>query len=66
VSEETIGTATMKPDRTLVLQLRASGPGGAVGDGLFEYTPSHPQYAEVLKHVGPITPGQSKPVKPWS
>jgi hypothetical protein len=63
---QSIGTATMKPDRTLVLQLRAEGPGGIVGDSHVEYPPTHPQYAEILKHVGPIEPGQSKPVQPWS
>jgi hypothetical protein len=61
-----IGTATMKPDRTLVLQLRAEGPGGIVGDSHVEYPPTHPQYETILKHVGPIAPGESKAVKPFS
>lgn len=62
--EESIGVATQEADGTIVLQLRASG-GGAVGDGLMRYPPTHPNYAEVKAHVGPIPPGKSVPVKPF-
>jgi hypothetical protein len=62
---EAIGVATMKPDRTIVLQLRATGPGGMVGDGIVEYPPTHANYAEVLQHLGGLEPGQEKPVPPW-
>lgn len=62
---EPIGVATLRPDRTLVLQLRAAGPGGARGDAQLEFPPTHPRYAELLKHVGALQPGESKPVPPW-
>lgn len=62
---ETIGTATQEPDGTIVLQLRATGPTGVIGDGLMRYPPNHPNYAEVKAHVGPIPAGKSVPVKPF-
>lgn len=62
---QSIGAATMKDDGTIVLQLRAESADGAVGDALITYAPSHAKYASVLKHLGGLTPGQSKPVPPW-
>jgi hypothetical protein len=59
-----IGVATMEADGTIVLQLRAV-EGGAVGEALFRYPKDHPEYAAVLKHLGGMRPGQSKPVPPW-
>jgi hypothetical protein len=55
----------MKPDGTIVLQLRATDDSGAVGDGLITYPPGDPRYAEVLKHLGGLKPGEEKPVPPW-
>lgn len=63
---ESIGVATMKPDGTLVLELRAEGEGGAVGDAMLVFPPTHPRYQEMLAHLGAIKPGQSKPVPPFS
>lgn len=60
-----IGSATMKPDGTIVLQLRATDGTGIVGDSRIEYPPSHAQYPEVLKHLGGLKPGEEKPVPPW-
>jgi hypothetical protein len=61
---ESIGMATMRPDGTVVLQLRAQ-TGPIIGDGLFTYPPNHPQYKDILAHIGGIEPGESKPVPPW-
>jgi hypothetical protein len=61
---ESIGTATMQADGTVVLQLRAQ-TGPTVGDAQFSYPPSHPQYQQILDHLGGLAPGQSKPVPPW-
>jgi hypothetical protein len=61
---DTIGTATMQPDGTIVLDLRAEGP-GVQGDARLVYPKGHQQYDEVLKHLGGLTPGESKPVPPW-
>lgn len=58
-----IGTATMEEDGTLVLNLRATGAGGVVGDGQIRYQPGSPHYASVLAHVGPMKPGEVRPVR---
>jgi hypothetical protein len=60
-----IGTASMAADGTITLQLRAEGPGGAVGDALLVYPPSHAQYHEILDHLAGLKPGQTMPVPPW-
>lgn len=61
---ESIGTASMKEDGTIVLQLRSSED-GKVAEGYFEYPPGHPQYDAILEHVGGLKPGEEKPVPPW-
>ena len=33
--------------------------------GYSRYPPGHPRYEEILRHVGPIKPGEEKPVRPW-
>lgn len=60
-----IGVAQMRDDGTIVLYLRATGPGGVIGTGLLEYPPAHPRYQEVLRHLGGLKPGEVKPVPPW-
>jgi hypothetical protein len=60
-----IGVARMEADGTIVLQLIARGPGGARGEGLLRYPPSHPDYAAILRHVGPLWPGEERPVAPF-
>jgi hypothetical protein len=57
-----IGVATMEKDGTIVLQLRAEG-GGALGDALLRYPIDHARYAEILRHLGGLEPGQSKPLR---
>lgn len=54
----------MSEDRTIVLDLRASD-GNAVGDARIIYKPGEPHYDEVLRHLGGLSPGEVKPVKPW-
>jgi hypothetical protein len=63
--QSSIGTATMEPDGTIVLQLHAQGPGGSIGDALLRYPPDHPQYHSVLDHLGGLHPGETKSVPPW-
>jgi hypothetical protein len=55
----------MDPDGTIVLMLRAEGPSGAIGDGVIRYPKTHKDYDAVLKHLGGLRPGESKPVPPW-
>lgn len=60
-----IGSASMREDRSVFLMLRAEGPNGVIGDSAFEYAPGHPEYDEIVRHVGPIEPGQDKAVPCW-
>ncbi len=61
-----IGHATMKPDRTIILDLRADLPEeGGHGHGRVEYPKGHPEYADILEHLGGLEPGESKVVPPW-
>jgi hypothetical protein len=62
---QSIGQATMQPDGTIVLQLRAEGPDGTVGDGLLTYRPTDKDYAKILQHLGGLKPGETKPVTPF-
>jgi hypothetical protein len=65
ITQGSIGSARMLVDGTLELQLRAEDGRGAVGEGLFRYGTTHPQYAQVLAHVGPIQPGEERAVRPF-
>ena len=60
-----IGSARIEADGTIVLQLRAESPSGAIGDGLLRYLAGHRDYQEVLRHLGGLEKGQEKPVPPW-
>lgn len=60
-----IGVASMLPDGTILLELRAEGAGGLRGEGRFRYPPGHPRYQAVLRHLGGLRPGEAKPVPPW-
>src|SRR3954463_14338441 len=62
---QSIGTATMREDRTIVLDLIASGPAGLRGDGRLTYPPSDPNYEAILRHLGGLRPGEVKPVQPF-
>jgi len=63
--KESIGSATMDPDGTIRLQLRATGPGPAVGDAVLTYKKSDARYQEILAHLGGLKPGETKPVRPF-
>ncbi len=64
-SVKSIGQAAMAQDGTITLDLRAEDSKGSVGDARLVYPPSHPRYPEILKHVGEIKPGETKPVAPF-
>ncbi len=62
---ESIGSATMSADGTITLDLRATGPGGLTGDARFVYPRGHKDYEKILRHLGGLRPGETKPVPPW-
>jgi hypothetical protein len=59
----TIGEARMLADGTLVLDLESGEQRDVIGAGSFRYPTVHPQYEEILAHVGPMQPGQRRPVR---
>ena len=60
-----IGTATMMEDGTLVLDLRAEGPGNLRGVARILRPTSHPRYPAWIEHLGGLAPGEEKLVPPW-
>lgn len=62
---QSIGIATMRQDRTIVLDLVASGP-DMLGDARLTYSPSDPDYEDILRHLGGLRPGEVKQVPPWT
>ena len=64
-AQQSIGTANMEPDGTIVLRLIARGSGGMRGEGVLRYGVSDPGHQDILAHVGPLKPGETRPVAPW-
>jgi hypothetical protein len=64
-NENPIGQCWMEPDGTIVLDLRRTGDGIHISMPLQRFSPSDRQYSEVLRHVGPLRPGEVKLVRPW-
>lgn len=54
----------MDDDGTIKMKLRAVGP-GVMGVGTLSYAKDHPQYAEILQHLGQMKPGDEVMVRPW-
>ena len=61
---ESIGGATMTPDGVITLQIRSMPP-GPIAEGLIRYAPGDAKYEEIEQHLGGISPGETKPVRPW-
>jgi len=62
---DSVGTATRKPDGTIVLQRRRESTVGSIAEGQFEYPPGHPQYLQIARHIGPIPDNGTVPVHPF-
>lgn len=61
---ETIGVAKMETDGTIVMDLRATGP-GMTGDARIVYPKDHKDYQMIIDHLGGLAPGETKPVPPF-
>jgi hypothetical protein len=55
----------METDGTIVLRLQAQGLGGLIGDAVLKYPPGHPEYQNILRHLGGLKNGEVKQVLPW-
>ena len=62
---ESIGSASMLKDGTIVLTLRAEGRAGELGDGQIVYAPDDDNYTKIRAYLGPLEPGQIVPVRPF-
>lgn len=63
--KQSIGSARMEEDGTIVLELRAEGPQDRVGDALLRFPPGHSEYNNILRHLGGLRKGEVKQVPPW-
>lgn len=58
----------MEADGTIRMFLRVemqTGDKRIIGHALQDYRPDDPQYEEILRHVGPMRPGDRRPVPAW-
>ena len=60
-----IGSATMAEDRSISVTLVSTDCKGMIAHGEMVVVPSDARYAEILQHVGPLVPKETKPVKAW-
>jgi hypothetical protein len=58
------GTAAMLDDGTLSLHLRLTGD-GKPADDVLTYKVSDRAYDNILRHLGGLRPGETKPFRPW-
>ncbi len=58
------GTAVMQEDGAITLHLRLTADGKDVDDTL-TYKTTDRGYDNVLRHLGGLDPGESKPFSPW-
>ena len=66
-AEDIIGTATMRSDRTIELRLwTGHGTGGPKGQTMKTCSPGHPDYDDIIDHVGGLRPGETKNVPSWT
>ena len=63
-SVASIGVATMSADGVITLRVRSLPP-GPIAEGELRYAPNDPQYADIKTHLGGISPGEVKSVRPW-
>jgi hypothetical protein len=59
-----VGTAAMSDDGTITLHLRVTDDGKPVDDTL-TYKVSDRAYDNILRHLGGLGPGETKPFRPW-
>ena len=61
---DSVGRASVSADGTITLQLRSLWP-DPIAETQLVFAPDDPQYADIKRHLGGITPGEIKPIPPW-
>lgn len=60
-----IGSAFMDSRGVITLYLRGESPDGTIGDARIEYYPDDHDYADIVRHLDGIRPGETRPVRPF-
>jgi hypothetical protein len=61
---DSIGSATMDSEGVITLRIRSLPP-GPIAESVLRYAPGHRDYEMIKAHLEGISPGQTKPVRPW-
>ena len=61
---DSVGLAKMSADGTITLRVRSLWP-QPFAESQMVYAPDNALYAEIKRHLGGMTPGETKPVPPW-
>lgn len=61
---QSVGSATMLANGTIILHLRGETD-GKIAESQFQILPTDSRYADIVKHVGGLRPGEEKSVPPW-
>ena len=61
----TIGSAYMRDDGTLEMSLRAVAADGTIGEARMIVAPKDARYADMVKHLSGIKPGEGRPIPPF-
>lgn len=60
-----IGVASMLSDETIVLHIRSETENEGIVHTTSIYEKNHPQYKYIKQHIGELSPGQEKNIKPF-
>ena len=59
---DSVGSITMLPDGTILCRYRAAVPDEVILEGVIIYKPDAPGYEGLLRFIGGLKPGESKPM----
>ena len=60
-----VGSAYMTEQGVLELSLRTEAADGTVGEALLIVPPDDARYADMVRHLGGIGPGEGRPIPPF-
>jgi len=66
-SEEptSVGMAEMERDGTLKMHLRTETGDGTIGEALLVVAPNDKRYADMVRHLGGLKPGEARAIPPF-
>ena len=63
--QRSIGSATMLPDGTIEMALASRECDGTIVHGAQVITVDNPGYQDMIRRIGGLEPGETKPVPAW-